>query len=149
MNLTEQIIEDLKNAMKEKDTLKLNVIRDIKSGIQLKKIELKHDLSDEEVIDVISKKIKMRNDSIAEFQKASRNDLVESYSKEIEILKKYMPQELTEEEVNKIIEDAFNEIKPTSMKDMGIIMKTVTPKTKGRFDAGKISSIIKNKLSHL
>lgn len=149
MNLTEQIIEDLKNAMKEKDTLKLNVIRDIKSGIQLKKIELKHDLSDEEVIDVISKKIKMRNDSIAEFQKASRNDLVESYSKEIEILKKYMPQELTEEEVNKIIEDAFNEIKPTSMKDMGIIMKNVTPKTKGRFDAGKISSIIKNKLSNL
>ena len=99
MSLAEKITEDVKIAMKNQDKEKLNVIRMVKSAIQLAKIEAKHDLSDEEVIDVISKQIKMRKDSIVEFEKASRTDLAENYRKEIEILKEYMPEPLSIEKV--------------------------------------------------
>ena len=147
MSLAEKITEDVKIAMKNQDKEKLNVIRMVKSAIQLAKIEAKHDLSDEEVIDVISKQIKMRKDSIVEFEKASRTDLAENYRKEIEILKQYMPEPLSIEKVKEIIDNAFDKIKPTSPKQMGLIMKEVTPQVKGKFDMGEVSKIIKEKLS--
>lgn len=147
MSLAEKITEDVKVAMKNQDKEKLNVIRMVKSAIQLAKIEAKHDLSDEEVIDVISKQIKMRKDSIVEFEKASRTDLAENYRKEIEILKEYMPEPLSIEKVREIIDAAFDKIKPTSPKQMGLIMKEVTPQVKGKFDMGEVSKIIKEKLS--
>lgn len=147
MNLVDQINEDIKTSMKNKDSFKLGVIRGIKSAIQLGKIEKKHDLSDEEVIDIISKQIKMRKDSIKEFEKANRQDLVDQHNKEIEILNNYMPTQLEESEVIKIIEEAFNEVKPTSVKDMGKIMKIVTPKVKGRYDMSIVSKLIKDKLA--
>ncbi len=147
MSLAEKITEDVKVAMKNQDKEKLNVIRMVKSAIQLAKIEAKHDLSDEEVIDVISKQIKMRKDSIVEFEKASRADLAENYRKEIEILKEYMPEPLSIEKVKEIIDAAFDKIKPTSPKQMGLIMKEVTPQIKGKFDMGEVSKIIKEKLS--
>lgn len=147
MSLAERITEDVKIAMKNQDKEKLNVIRMVKSAIQLAKIEAKHDLSDEEVIDVISKQIKMRKDSIVEFEKASRTDLAENYRKEIEILKEYMPEPLSIEKVKEIIDNAFDKIKPTSPKQMGMIMKEVTPQIKGKFDMGEVSKIIKEKLS--
>lgn len=147
MSLAERITEDVKIAMKNQDKEKLNVIRMVKSAIQLAKIEAKHDLSDEEVIDVISKQIKMRKDSIVEFEKASRTDLAENYRKEIEILKEYMPEPLSIEKVKEIIDNAFDKIKPTSPKQMGMIMKEVTPQIKGKFDIGEVSKIIKEKLS--
>lgn len=149
MKLTERINEDIKNAMKNKESFKLSVIRAIKGGIQLAKIEAKHELTDEEVIDVISKQIKMRKDSISEFIKAGREDLAKQYQEEIEILNEYMPEQLSNEEVEKIIAEAFTETNPTSMKDMGKIMKLVTPKVKGRFDMGEVSKIIKEKLNNL
>ena len=147
MSLAERITEDVKIAMKNQDKEKLNVIRMVKSAIQLAKIEAKHDLSDEEVIDVISKQIKMRKDSIVEFEKASRTDLAENYRKEIEVLKEYMPEQLSIEKVKEIIDNAFDKIKPTSPKQMGLIMKEVTPQVKGKFDMGEVSKIIKEKLS--
>ncbi len=149
MNLTEKINEDIKNAMKNKEQFKLGTIRGIKSAIQLATIEKKHDLSDEDVIDIISKQIKMRKDSIAEFQKAGREDLVKQHEEEINILNEYMPTQLSTEEVEKIIEEAFNKIKPTSMKDMGTIMKTINPQVRGKYDMKEISNIIKNKLNNL
>ena len=147
MSLAEKITEDVKIAMKNQDKEKLNVIRMVKSAIQLAKIEVKHDLSDEEVIDVISKQIKMRKDSIVEFEKASRTDLAENYRKEIEILKEYMPEPLSIEKVKEIIDNALDKIKPASPKQMGLIMKEVTPQVKGKFDMGEVSKIIKEKLS--
>ena len=147
MSLTEQINEDVKTAMKNQDKEKLNVIRMVKSALQMAKINLKHDLSDEEAIDVIEKQIKMRNDSIEEFTKAKRDDLVKQYKDEINILKAYMPEQLKKEEVIKIINDAFAKINPTSPKQMGLIMKSVTPQVKGRYDMKEISSIIKEKLN--
>ena len=149
MSLVERVNEDLKEYMKAKDKDSLNVIRMLKSAIQMAKIELKHDLSDSEVIDVISKQIKMRKDSIAEFTKASRDDLASQYQKEIDILNKYMPEQLSLEEVNKIIDDVIDKVKPESVKQMGLIIKEVSPKVKGRFDMGEVSKIVKDKLSNL
>lgn len=149
MNLNDRIMNDLKESMKNKDSFKLSVIRMVKGAIQLEKINKKRDLTDEEVIDVISKQIKLRKDSINEFTKAGRNDLVENTQKEVEILNEYMPEQLSIEEVNKIIDEAFLKLNPTSSKDMGLIIKEVSPKVKGRTDMGEVSKIIKDKLSQI
>lgn len=149
MTLSEIINKDMVDYMKSKDSFSLGVVRMVKGAIQLEKINLKRELNDDEVISVISKQIKMRNDSINEFAKANRNDLVEQYQKEIELLNKYLPEQLTLDEVNKIIDEAFTKINPTSSKDMGLIMKEVSPKVNGRFDKGQVSTIIKDRLSNL
>ena len=149
MLLIERLNEDMKIAMKAQDKETLNVIRMVKSAVEMAKIELKHDLSDEEVVDVISKQIKMRRDSIVEFGKASRDDLVSQYNREIDILNKYMPEQFSVLEVNKIIDEAFDLVKPTSPKQMGLIMKEVNPKVRGKFDMGEVSKLIKDKLSNL
>ena len=133
--------------MKAQDKLKLSVIRMVKSSIQMEELNKKRELTDEEVIDVISKQIKTRKDSINEFTKGGREDLVESTSKEIEILSTYLPEQLTEEEINNIIEKVFEKVKPESPKDMGKVMKAVTPLVKGKADMGLVSSIIKGKLN--
>ena len=149
MNLNDRIMNDLKEAMKNKDSFKLGVIRMVKGAIQLEKINKKRELNDDEVIDVISKQIKLRKDSINEFEKAGRTDLVDTTKQEVEILNEYMPEQLTENEVNKIIDEAFSKVNPTSQKDMGLIMKEVTPRVKGKTDMGEVSKIIKEKLSNL
>ena len=149
MTLVERINEDMKGAMKAQDKETLSVIRMMKSAVQMAKIELKHDLSDEEVVDVISKQIKMRKDSVLEFKNAGRDDLAEQYNREIEVLNKYMPEQLSKEEVEKIIDDAFTLINPTSNKQMGLIMKEVNPKVRGKYDMGEISKIIKDRLSNM
>lgn len=149
MSLIEKINDDMKLAMKSQDKEKLNVIRMLKSAVQLAKIELKHDLSDEEVVDVVVKQIKMRKDSIIEFEKASRQDLVDQNKKEIDILSIYMPEQLSLEEVEKLIDEAFAKINPTSQKQMGLIMKEVNPKIRGKFDAGEVSKMIRERLSNL
>ena len=148
MTLSEKINADMISYMKSKDSFALGVVRMVKGAIQLEKINLKRDLNDDEVVAVISKQIKMRNDSIQEFTKANRVDLIEQYKKEIELLNKYMPKQLTEEEINSIIDEAFVKINPTSSKDMGLIMREISPKLKGRADMGKVNSIIKDRLSN-
>ncbi len=141
-----QILEDLKTAMKERDKVKLSVVRMVKSAIQMEELNKKRELTDEEVIDVISKQIKTRNDSIKEFEKGSRDDLIESTQTEIDILKDYLPEQLSDDELMEIIDKVFDDVKPESSKDMGKIMKSITPMVKGRADMGKVSSIIKDKL---
>ena len=149
MTLFEKINNDMISYMKSKDSFSLGVIRMVKGAIQLEKINKKRDLTDDEVVAVISKQIKMRNDSIEEFTKANRQDLIDQYQKEIDLLKTYMPEQLSDEEISKIIEEAFNIVNPTSSKDMGLIMIEVSPKLKGRADMGKVNAIIKDKLASL
>ena len=149
MTLSEKINNDMISYMKSKDSFSLGVVRMVKGAIQLEKINLKRELNDDEVVAVIAKQIKMRNDSISEFEKANRNDLVEQYQKEIELLKQYMPEQLSDEDINKIIEEAFASINPTGPKDMGLIMREVSPKLKGRADMGKVNALIKDKLANL
>jgi len=149
MTLLEKLNSDMINYMKSKDSFSLGVIRMVKGAIQLEKINKKRDLTDDEVIAVITKQIKMRNDSIEEFSKAERFDLVEQNKKEIAILNEYMPEQLSEEEVNQIIDEAFAKINPTSNKEMGLIMKEISPKLKGKADMGKVNAIIKEKLTNI
>ena len=148
MKLLDTINNDMKNYMKEKDSFSLGVVRMVKGAIQLESINKKKELTDEEIISVISKQIKMRKDSIVEFEKGNRQDLVEQNKKEIEILNKYMPEQLSTEEINKIIDEAFLLIKPTSSKEQGLIMKEITPKLKGRADMSLVSGIIKDRLNN-
>jgi len=148
MTLLEQLNKDMIEALKNKDSFTLGVIRMAKGAVQLEGINKKKELTDEDIVSVISKQIKMRNDSIAEFTKANRIDLVEQNKKEIEVLNKYMPEQLSLDEVNKIIEKAFAKINPTSSKDMGLIMKEVSPKLKGKADMGQVNAIIKEKLAN-
>lgn len=149
MSLLEQIGSDMVNYMKSKDSFSLGVIRMVKGAIQLEKINKKRDLTDDEVVAVVAKQIKMRNDSISEFEKAGRMDLVEQNKKEIEILNKYMPEQLSDDDVEKIIDEAFQKINPMSSRDMGLIMREVSPKLKGRADMGRVNAIIKDKLAKL
>lgn len=148
MTLLDTINNDMKNYMKEKDSFSLGVVRMVKGAIQLESINKKKELTDEEIISVISKQIKMRKDSIVEFEKGNRQDLVEQNKKEIEILNKYMPEQLSMEEINKIIDEAFLLIKPTISKEQGLIMKEITPKLKGRADMSLVSGIIKDRLNN-
>ena len=148
MTLLEQLNKDMVVSMKNKDSFSLGVIRMAKGAIQLEAINKKQELSNDDMVAVISKQIKMRNDSISEFTKAGRTDLVEQNQKEIDILNKYMPAQLSEEEINTIIQEAFDKLNPTS-KDMGLIMKEVSPKLKGKADMGKVNMLIKEKLGNL
>ena len=149
MSLFNQINEDIKISMKNKDAFKLSVIRMVKGAMQLEVINKKRDLNDDEVIAIIAKQIKMRKDSIEEFKKASRDDLVEKTQKEVDILVTYMPEQLNEEEIIKVIDEVFEIVKPTSMKDLGMIMKEISPKVKGKADMGLVNKLIKEKLNNL
>ncbi len=143
----ERIKNDMIKAMKEKDKFKLSVIRMIKASIDKERIDKKIEITDEVVIDVLAKELKTREESKLEFSKAGRTDLVEDLDKEIEIIKEYLPEPLTDEEIDKIITEAFKATEASSIKDMGKVMKIVTPKVKGRCDMKDVSSKIKAKLS--
>ena len=144
--LNEKINNDLKEAMKSKDSFKLGVIRMVKGAMQLAKKSPREELTDDDVIGILSKQIKMRKEAIEQFEKAGRSDLVEQNKKEIEILASYMPEELSIDELNEILDKVFNEVKPSSVKDMGLVMKTVTPLVKGRADMSLVSKLIKERL---
>ena len=137
------------DAMKEKDTLKVQTLRGIKGEIDLEHINKKVEITDELVIDVISHQIKTRKESISEFEKGNRTDLIEKTNVEIELLSKYLPEQLSHDELMNLIDSVFVKVKPTSGKDMGLIMKELTPLVKGKCDMKEVSLIIKDKLSNL
>ena len=148
--LYETISNDMKEAMKAHDKDSLNTIRLLKSAIDLYLVNNKMDrntCSDEVVIDVVSKQVKTHKESIEEFKKGNRQDLVDGLLKEIELLSKYLPEQLSEEEVRKEIDKVYDKIKPTSMKDMGALMKELTPILKGKADMSQVNAIIREKLN--
>ena len=143
----DKIKDDMVKAMKEKDKFSLSVIRMIKASIDKVRIDKKIEINDEEVINVLAKEVKMREESRSEFLKANRNDLATKAEEEIKIIKKYLPEPLTNTEVELIVNDALKEVGACSIKDMGNVMKIVTPKVKGRCDMSLVSKLIKEKLS--
>ena len=147
MILVEQLKQDMITAMKEKDKERLTVIRMVKAALDKERIDSKKEINDDLLIDVVNKQIKMRNDSIEEFSKANRTDLVDSVKKEVEVLMKYLPEQLELSEVEEIITSAIESVEASSMKDMRKVMQEVKPKVNGRFDMKKVSEIIKGKLS--
>ena len=144
--MVEQLEKDMIEAMKSGDKFRLTVIRMVKGALKQEQIDHKKEINDELLIDVVNKQIKMRKDSITEFEKGNRTDLVEQTQKEIDILLKYLPEQLSPEEVEKIINDIFEEVKPEGMKDMGKVMGLAQGKLKGKADMKEVSTLIRNKL---
>ena len=144
--MVEQLEKDMITAMKEKDKDKLTVIRMVKASLKQEQIDHKKEINDDLLIDVVNKQIKMRKDSITEFEKGGRQDLIDATQSEIDILMKYLPEQLSHEEVVKIIDEIFEEVKPESMKDMGKVMGPAQAKLKGKADMKEVSTIIRNKL---
>ena len=141
-----QIDNDLKLALKSGDKFTLSVLRMLKSEIinESRKGSL-HTLTDDEVLKVIKKGVKTRKDSIEEYKKYGKLDTVNELAKEVDILNKYLPQEMSEEEIIKIVNEVFEELKPSSMKDMGNLMKVISSKITNA-DMSLFSKIVKDKL---
>lgn len=143
----EKINEDLKVAMKEKDTFKLSVLRMLKSALQLEQISKKHELDDNEVSAVLKKQVKIRKDSLAEYEKYGKTDSVKQLEDEIDILSNYLPEELDAKSVEALVDEAINEVNPTSMKEMGLVMKKINELLVGKnADMSLVSKLVKEKI---
>ncbi|MBQ5708819.1 MAG: GatB/YqeY domain-containing protein [Anaerotignum sp.] len=147
MSLKEQLFADLKTAMKEKDTLKKDTVQLIRSGILQYEKDNKVELDDEGVLDIITKQLKSRRDSLPDYQKSGREDLIEKLNKEIEILLGYLPEQLSEDEIAKIVEEAIAATGAASVKEMGKVMGIVNPKVKGRADMKVVGALVKKLLT--
>lgn len=145
----DKIKKDLMTAMKEQDKFKLSVLRMLKSALQAEEISKKSELTDDEVLNIIKKQVKVRNASLEEYKDYGRDDLANDLAQEIEILKSYLPEELSNEELIKIIDEQFNIINPTSIKDMGKVIKAISNVVGTRADMGEVSKIVKEKINNL
>lgn len=142
----DSIKSEIVKAMKEHNKERLNVLRMVKAAVDLEHIDNKVEINDELVLSVVLKQVKMRDDSIEQYSKTSRSDLVEKETMELNILKEFLPKPLTDSEVDELISEAIDEIKPEGMKDMGKIMGYLSPKVKGRTDQKALSMKIKERL---
>lgn len=150
MNLKEQIQNDLKDAMRAKDEQRLSIVRMLKSAIQYYEIQkggAGYTASDEDVVDVVGKEIKKRKESIELYEQGGRPELAEKEKKEIEVLQTYLPEQLSDDEVKKMVEEAINQTGASEMKDMGKVMSTLMPKIKGKADNSIVSTLVREKLS--
>ena len=145
----ENIKKDLVSSMKEQDKFKTSVLRMLKSALQAEEINKKSELTDNEVLNIIKKQVKVRTASLDEYKKYNRIDLADDLAKEIEILKSYLPEELSKDELNKIIEEQFEILKPTSIKDMGKVIKELSSLVGTRADMSEVSKIVKDKLNQM
>jgi uncharacterized protein YqeY len=147
MNLEEKLVEEMKQAMKANDKIRLSTIRMIRSSAKNKEFELRRKLEDEDIIKVIQGMVRKGEESIEQFQAGGRNDLVEKEKAEIEILKSFLPQPLTQEEMIKIIDETIQETQSSSLKDLGKVMKAVMPRLGGKADGKVINQLVKERLS--
>lgn len=149
MSIKDKLTEDMKQAMKDREggKFRLSVIRMVRASIKNLEIEKKKELSEEEVLDVLAKEVKMRRDSIEEFKKGNRPDLVENLEQEVDILMQYLPQQLSEQEVRALVTEAVTESQAASVKDMGKVMAILMPKVKGRADGKLVNSIVREFLN--
>jgi uncharacterized protein YqeY len=147
MNLEERLLEEMKLAMKSNDKLRLSTIRMVRSALKNKEIELRKKLEDEDIVRVIQAMTRKGEESVEQFQTGGRMDLVEKEKKEIEILKSFLPQPLSQEEILKIIDQSIQETQASSQKDIGKVMKSVIPKIGGKADGKWINQLVKERLS--
>ena len=147
MAIKDKLKDDLKAAMLEKDTVRKNVVQLIKAGVLQVEKDKKITLDDEGVLDVIAKQLKQRRDSLPDYEKSGREDLIAQLKREMELLMEYLPQQLTHDELVEIVKDAITQTGASEIKDMGKIMAAVMPKTKGRADGKEINAIARELLS--
>ncbi|MFH1186724.1 MAG: GatB/YqeY domain-containing protein [Candidatus Levyibacteriota bacterium] len=145
----QQIKDELRESMFAKDELKTSVLRMLLSSLSYFEIQKGkgYEATDEDVLSAIQKEVKQRNDSIEQFKSAGRNELVKKEEKELEILKKYLPEQMSEEEIKKLVIDAISQTNASSMQDIGKVMGYLIPKTKGKADGSLVSKIVREKLS--
>lgn len=147
MSLLERLNSDIKQAMKNKEKDKLSVIRMIKAAIQHESIKVGHDLSADEELTVLSRELKQRKDSLHEFEKAGREDLVEKIRTELKYVELYMPEQLSEEEISEIVKQAIADTGASTKSDMGKVMSAVMPKVKGKADGSLVNKLVQQHLS--
>jgi uncharacterized protein YqeY len=147
MSLEERLVEEMKLAMKSNEKLKLSTIRMIRSALKNKEIELRKKLEDEDIVKVIQAMVRKGEESVEQFQTGGRMDLVEKEKSEIEIMKSFLPQPLSQEEILKMIDQSIQETQASSLKDLGKVMKSVMPKIGGKADGKLINQLVKEKLS--
>ncbi len=148
MSLKDQIDSDVKTYMKARDMETVSALRMVTSAIKNRMIEVRpNDLTEDDVIGVLKKLSKQRKDSIEQYQKAGRDDLAEKEQKELAVIEKYLPEQMSEEQITEVVVAAIAEVGASSMKDMGQVMGVVTGKTKGAADNKLVSQIVKAKLS--
>ena len=147
MGLEERLVDEMKQAMKSNDKLRLSTIRMIRTNIKNKEIEQRKKLDDDVILKVIQGMVRKGEESVEQFKLGSRTDLVEKETKEIEILKSYLPKPLSQEEILKIIDQTIEEIQATSLKDLGKVMKSVMPKLGGKAEGTLINQLVKERLS--
>lgn len=142
MSLKVKLMDDLKDSMRNKEKLRKNAITLVRSAIKQKEVDERIELDDEAILDIISKQVKQKKDSINEFKKGNREDLVSQTEKEIAVLMEYLPPQLSEAELELIVKQAIDDTNATSMKDMGKIMGKVMPQIKGRADGSLVNKIV-------
>ena len=142
-----RINEDVKAAMRSKDKERLGALRLIQAAFKQKEVDERIELNDEQTLAILDKMAKQHRDSIAQFTEAGRDDLVEVEQKELDIIEEYLPAQLSEDEINSLIEDAISETGAESMKDMGKVMGKLKGQLQGRADMGKVSGLIKARLN--
>ena len=143
----EKITKDLTEAMKAKDTFRTSVLRMLKSALKNEEINKKSPLTDDEVLAIIKKQVKTRKDSMNEYASYNRMDLADSLQKEIDILNEYLPEELSDKELEKIVKETITKVKAESIKQMGMVIKTISSEYGARCDMAKVSKLVKEKLS--
>ena len=147
MTLKDKLMDDLKQSMKNKEQIRKSVVILIRSAIKQKEVDERVEVSEEDVLAIISKQMKQRKDALEEFKKAQREDLILQTEQEIDILTQYLPKQLTDDELESIIQEIINQIGASTMKDMGKIMGLATPKVQGRADGKRINEIAKKFLN--
>ncbi|AOA02124.1 GatB/YqeY domain-containing protein [Carnobacterium maltaromaticum] len=147
MSLLTTLNEDMKTAMRAKDKETLSVVRMLKASLQNEQIKLGEELNADQELTILAREMKQRRDSVAEFKKANRQDLVDKTQAEIEIVEKYMPKQLSEDEIKTIVSAAIAKVGASSMKDFGQVMGAVMPETKGKADGNEVNRIVKELLN--
>ena len=147
MGLEERLVDEMKQAMRSSDKVRLSTIRMIRTAVKNKEIELRKKLDDEEIQRVIQGMLRRTEESIEQFRLGGRMDLVDKESQEGDILKSYLPQALSAEEILKIIDESIQETQASSLKELGKVMKSVMPKLTGKADGKVINQLVKEKLS--
>ncbi|UCC78793.1 MAG: GatB/YqeY domain-containing protein [Candidatus Zixiibacteriota bacterium] len=144
MTLIEKIDSDLKAALKNKDEVRLNVLRMLKSELRYKTIDTGNDLSEEDAMAVLSSAAKKRSEAIEQFQRGGREDLVKQETAEYEIIKEYLPEQLSDGELEDIVKKTIAETSAVSIKDLGTVMKALMPKVRGRADGKTVNIAVRN-----
>ena len=147
MSIRQTISDDMKTFMRAKDTARLGAIRLLQASIKQKEVDERIELNDDQILAVIQKMLKQRKDSIEAYQQANRQDLIDQEQLEIEVLTKYMPEPLSDEEINQFIEEAITTTGAVDMKDMGKVVGVLKSKVAGRADMGEVSKLVRQKLS--